>query len=61
MNRQGVVTAVGPPGPPLLVRLDGDGADINALRLSSYTATVVDRVILGRLGSQWVVLGKVVV
>ncbi|MFN2486670.1 MAG: hypothetical protein ABR609_08715 [Acidimicrobiia bacterium] len=58
MNRQGVVTVAGSP-PPLRVRLDGDGADITALHLSSYIPTVGDRVILGRWGSQWVVLGKV--
>ena len=56
MNRQGVVTAV---GPPLLVRFDGDGADVTALRIAGYTPAVGDRVILGRWGSQWVVLGEV--
>lgn len=54
---QGVVVQV---GPPLLVRFDGDAADVTALRLTSYTAVLGDRVILGRWGSQWVVLGKVV-
>lgn len=56
MNRQGTVTAV---GPPLLVRFDGDSADVTALRLTSYTPALNDRVILGRWGSQWIVLGEV--
>lgn len=55
-HRQGVVTAV---GPPLLIRFDGDQADVTALRVTSYTPTLGDRVILGRWGSQWVVLGEV--
>lgn len=58
MNRQGVVTAI---GPPIRVRLDGDGGDITVMRLTSYTAVVGDRVILDRWGSQWVVLGKVAI
>lgn len=56
MNRQGVVTAA---GPPLLVRFDGDGADVIALHLTSYTPAVGDRVVLSRWGSQWIVLGEV--
>lgn len=57
-NRQGTVTVV---GPPLLVRLDGDDANITALHLVSYIPVAGDRVILGRWGSQWVVLGKVTI
>jgi hypothetical protein len=56
MNRQGVVTAV---GPPLQVRFDGDNADSQVLRVTSYTATLGDRVILSQWGRQWIVLGKV--
>ena len=56
MNRQGIVTVV---GPPLQVRLDGDGADITALRVTSYTPTLGDRVVLARWGTQWIVLGEV--
>jgi hypothetical protein len=54
--RSGVVTVT---GPPLLVRFDGDGADSQALRLASYTPAVGDRVVMGRWGSQWIVLGEV--
>lgn len=56
MNRQGIVTVV---GPPLQVRFDGDGADIVALRVATYTPTEGDRVIASRWGSQWIVLGEV--
>jgi hypothetical protein len=55
-NRHGVVTD---PGPPLLVRFDGDGADVTAMHLTSYAPAAGDRVVAGRWGSQWVVLGEV--
>lgn len=55
-HRQGTVTAV---GPPILVRFDGDGADSQTLAVESYIASEGDRVVMGRWGSAWVIVGKV--
>lgn len=43
---------------PLLVRLDSSATAMPALRLTSYTAVVNDRVSVDRQGSQLLVLGK---
>jgi len=44
---------------PLFVRLDLSATAVPALRLTSYTATLSDRVAVVRFGSQLLVLGKV--
>lgn len=44
---------------PLLVRLDSSATATPALRLTSYTAVLADRVAVVRFGSQLLVLGKV--
>ncbi len=45
---------------PLTVTLDGSATAVPAVVLSSYTATLSDRVAVVRLGSSLLVLGKVV-
>lgn len=55
-HRQGTVTAI---GPPILVRFDGDGADSQVLATDSYIASAGDRVVMGKWGTAWVIVGKV--
>lgn len=46
---------------PTLVRFAGDTGDTQVtLRLSSYTATTNDRVVLLKVGTSWAILGKLV-
>jgi hypothetical protein len=44
---------------PLLVKLDSSATAVPALRLSSYTPVVADRVAVVRLSSRLLVLGVV--
>jgi hypothetical protein len=44
---------------PLLVRLDSSATAVPALRVSSYTPVVADRVAVVRLSSRLLVLGAV--
>jgi hypothetical protein len=44
---------------PLLVKLDSSATAVPALRLSSYSPVVADRVVVVRLSSRLVVLGAV--
>jgi hypothetical protein len=41
------------------LRIDTQGATFSAQRLTSYTPVVADSVLVARLGSRFVVLGKV--
>ena len=45
---------------PLLVRLDGSTSAVPSLRVSAYTPVLADRVAVDRIGSQILVLGKVI-
>lgn len=45
---------------PLLVRIDGSLTPVPARRMASYTPTAGDRVAIVRLGSEVLVLGRVV-
>ena len=44
---------------PLLVKLDSSATAVPALRLSSYTPVVADRVAVVRMGTRLLTLGKV--
>ena len=44
---------------PLLVQLDSSATAVPALRLSSYSPVVADRVAVVRLGARLLTLGKV--
>ena len=50
----GLVTGVSPTS----VRFPGDtGTSVIALSMDSYSPTTNDRVVLARVGSQWIILG----
>lgn len=56
MTEPGTVTQAS----PLLVQLDSSATAVPALRLSSYSPVVADRVAVVQMGSRLVVLGKVI-